>query len=449
MKRRSTLSPFTLIVLLLVSRPLAAQTTYTPYTVTAFAGQTVSGGADGAGAGAMFFSPRGVAVDTNGYVYVADTFNSTIRKITPAGVVTTWAGSPLAGGTNDGPGAAARFYFPSGLAVDKAGVIYVADEGNHTIRKITPDGMVSTLAGQPGFGGFGSRDGMGSQAQFRDPFGVAVDNAGNVFVAELYNIDSTQGGTIRRITPDGMVTTLAGSASNPPASVDGTGAAARFYGPAGLTIDSAGNLFAADGGSIRKITPDGVVTTLAGLAGSTGSADGTGNAARFFGSTGVAVDAAGNIYVADEYNSTIRKVSPAGTNWAVTTVAGAAGVQGAANGTGSAARFYLPFGIAVDGAGTLYIADSDSRDSTIRKAYPGYPPLTLFNPTLAPRLNGGQFGFSFTGPAGQTVVTAVVEASSDLLGWMPLATNSFSGTLTFTDPQAGLYSGRFYRARFP
>ncbi len=133
--------------------------------------------------------------------------------------------------------------------------------------------------------------------------------------------------------------------------------------PTGVAVDSAGNLYVADCNNctIRKVTPVGtnwVVTTLAGRAGKSGSADGTNSAARFYSPTGVAVDSAGNVYVADFYNNTIRKVTPVGTNWVVTTLAGQAGASGSADGTGSAARFYHPFGVAVDSAGNVYVADS-------------------------------------------------------------------------------------------
>jgi len=253
-------------------------------------------------------------------VYVADTFNHTIRKVTPGGVVTTLAGLAGSSGSADGTGSAARFYNPYGVAVDSAGNVYVADTDNCTIRKVTPGGVVTTLAGLAG--NRGSADGTGSAARFYNPFGVAVDSAGTVYVADSRNH------TIRKVTPGGMVTTLAGLATSP-GSADGTGSAARFYGPMGVAVDSAGNVYVADSSNytIRKVTPGGVVTTLAGLAGNRGSADGTGSDARFYCPWGVAVDSAGNVYVADSLNHTIRKVTPSGV---VTTLAGAAGPKATA-----------------------------------------------------------------------------------------------------------------------
>ena len=217
----------------------------------------------------------GVAVDSAGNVYVADTYNDEIRKITPSGVVTTLAGSAGQAGSSDGTGSAARFDWPEGVAVDSAGNVYVADCRNDEIRKITPSGVVTTLAGSAGQ--YGSSDGTGSAARFDGPMGVAVDSAGNVYVADYGNDE------IRKITPSGVVTTLAGSAGQTGSS-DGTGSAARFYYPEGVAVDSAGNVYVADAGNdeIRKITPSGVVTTLAGSAGQTGSSNGTGSAASFY-----------------------------------------------------------------------------------------------------------------------------------------------------------------------
>jgi secreted PhoX family phosphatase len=183
--------------------------------------------------------------------------------------------------------------------VDAAGNVYVADTASQTVRQITPDGVVTTLAGLALNGG--SADGTGSAARFNGPWSVAVDSVGNVYVAEDGN------STIRKIARGGTVTTLAGLALNY-GSADGTGSAARFRGPYGVAVDSAGNIYVAEDGNstIRKITPDGVVTTLGGLAGSSGSDDGTGSAARFNALWGVAVDSAGNVYVADAKNNAIR-----------------------------------------------------------------------------------------------------------------------------------------------
>ena len=306
-----------------------------------------SGSTDGTGSAARFYLPQGVAVDTAGNVFVADSFNHTIRKVTSSGVVTTLAGLAGSSGSTDGTGSAARFHSPTSVAVDTAGNVFVADTTNQTIRKVTSAGVVTTLAGSAGSSG--SDDGTGSAARFNSPQGVSVNSAGNVFVADRLNH------TIRRVTSAGVVTTLAGLAGSS-GSTDGTGSAARFNSPRSTAVDSSGNVFVADATNhtIRKVTSAGVVTTLAGSAGSSGSADGTGSAARFYLPQGVAVDSAGNVFVGDSFNYTIRKVTSAGV---VTTLAGSAGNFGSADGTGSAARIGQPMGVAVDGAGNVFVAD--------------------------------------------------------------------------------------------
>ena len=330
-----------------------------PWVVSTLAGMAgMSGSADGTGAAARFFYPAGVAVDGSGNVYVADTSNYTVRKVTPAGVVSTLAGTAGSPGSLDGTGAAARFNVPRGVAVDGSGNVYVTDANSHTLRKVTPEGVVTTLAGT--YGNSGSADGTGAAAQFYFPAGVAVDGSGNVYVADSYN------NTIRKVTPAGVVTTVAGTAGNS-GSADGTGAAARFNRPSGVAVDGSGNVYVADtnNNTIRKVTPAGVVTTVAGTAGISGSADGTGAAARLYYPAGVAVDGSGNVYVADTENDTIRKLTPAGV---VTTVAGTAGIPGSADGPGAAARFGGPTSVAVDGSGNIYVADSGN--FTIRKITP-------------------------------------------------------------------------------
>ena len=325
-------------------------------TVTTLAGTAgLMGSTDATGSAARFAQPEGTAVDSAGNIYVADFINDTIRKITPAGVVTTLAGSAGQAGSTDGLVGVARFNHPFGVAVDSAGNVYVGDSGNDTIRKITPGGVVTTLAGSAGVAG--SLDGTGSAARFNAPLGIAVDSAGNVYVADSNN------DTIRKVTPGGVVSTLAGLAGVA-GSLDGTGGAAQFKVPDGVAVDSAGNVYVADTGNntIRKITPGGVVSTLAGLAGQTGSTDGTGSAARFNGPTGLTVDGAGNVYVSDRFNDTIRKITPAGV---VTTLVGSAGQAGEVDGLGSAIRFNQPSGVALDIAGNVYVADE--LGPTIRK----------------------------------------------------------------------------------
>ena len=316
--------------------------------VTVFAGDPRrSGTADGQGSAARFYEPAGLARDAAGNLYVADSRNHTIRKITAAGAVTTLAGTAGAPGTTDAAGLAAKFYLPRAVAVDATGNVFVADSGNHTVRRIAASGAgVTTLAGTAEREG--SATGTGASARFALPAGLAALADGTLYVADSRNH------VIRRITTTGDVTTFAGVA---PAATDGTGADARFRQPRALDCDGAGNVYVADtlNSTIRKITPDGVATTLAGAAGETGSADGTGAEARFHQPEGLLAAADGTVYVADTLNHTIRRITAAGV---VTTLAGTAGEQGDADGTGAAARFRHPQGLAFDGDGNLVVADT-------------------------------------------------------------------------------------------
>ncbi|MDA1277210.1 MAG: FG-GAP-like repeat-containing protein, partial [Verrucomicrobia bacterium] len=354
------------VVSLVLPRPFGVAAAQVEYTFTTLAGSAGSAGsANGVGGAARFNNPEGVVVDSAGNVFVADRENKTIRKITPGGVVSTFAGSLGISAVVDGSATAARFDRPSGMAVDSTGNLFVSD--SQTIRRITPGGVVSTLAGLSG--NRGSVDGTGTAARFAFPQGVAVDSVGNIYVADWENH------TIRKITPARVVSTLAGMTGSS-GGANGTGNAARFQNPVGVAVDSADNLYVTDSGNrtVRKITPSGVVSTLAGLAGSFGTADGPGSVARFGRPIGVAVDSAGNVFVTDQINETIRKITPDGV---VSTLAGSAGNIGSANGRGSAARFNLLGGVAVDSAGNLYVADIGN--NTIRKGTPeavGPPSIT-------------------------------------------------------------------------
>ncbi len=273
--KRNILSSLLLLPLFLTAIAAHGQAIYEPYSFTTLAGSPGDpGSSDGTGNAAQFDNPTGVAVDNAGNLYVTDWYNCTVRKISPTGVVSTLAGSPGSVGSSDGTGSAARFNYPYGVAVDGAGNVYVADFYNSTIRKITSSGVVSTLAGLAGIAG--SADGIGSDARLHYPYGMAVDSSGNVYVGDEGN------NTIRKITPGGAVSTLAGSAGLA-GSADGAGSAARFDHPLGVAVDSSGNVYVADlyNSTIRKITAAGVVSTLAGVAGNSGYADGAGSDARF------------------------------------------------------------------------------------------------------------------------------------------------------------------------
>lgn len=304
------------------------------------------GFADGMGKDAQFDFPPGVAVDAIGNVYVADFSNHKIRKITPEGIVTTFAGSTQ--GFANGVGTEAKFANPVDVALDASGNLYVADLGNHKVRKITPDGIVTTFAGSTA----GYLDEVGELAQFNQINGITIDHAANIYVSDKANVK------IRKITPEGLVTTLAGTIAG---FADGPGDVAEFNLLRGIAVDIKGNVYLADdtNDKIRKITPSGMVSTLAG-GDPKGYVDGAGDIAQFNGPTGVAVDALGNVFVADYNNHKIRKITP---NGMVSTLAG--DTKGYSDGKADLAQFSHPYGIAVDASGTVYIADA--ANAKIRK----------------------------------------------------------------------------------
>lgn len=336
-----------------------AQVNIHTHTVTTLAGSTVSGSGNGTGTVARFKFPFGVASDGIGNVFVADADNNMIRMITAAGVVTTLAGSTTAGSIN-GTSTAARFSSPRGVTVDGKGNLYIADAANNMIRKITTGGVVSTLAGSTIAG---NNNGTGTAASFNAPTGIAVDASGNVYVADADN------NMIRKISAAGVVTTLAGSTIV--GSSDGPGAAARFNHPSGIAVDAYGVCYVADQGNnmIRKITTAGVVSTLAGNS-IAGLVNGSGLLARFNHPVGIDVDALGNLYVGDQNNNEIRKVSATGTT---TTIAGKGPADpGSANGSGTTARFNVPRGIAADKLGnTIYVGDNGNH--MIRRITADFP----------------------------------------------------------------------------
>ena len=289
--------------------PQTCEKTASPPTVwvTTFAGSDEKGYADGPGGEAQFNKPSDIVMDTAGNLYVAEIFNHRIRKITPQGEVSTFAGSgeagEEAGGYADGPGSLARFNAPVGIAIDAKGNLYVADALNHRIRKITPKGEVSTFAGsgETGEKAGGYADGPASAARFNVPHGLAFDAKGNLYVADAQNH------CIRTITPRGEVSTFAGSCKKQ-GYADGMGSAAQFRWPAGIAIDAKGSLYVADDSHhIRKITPEGLVSTFAG-SDEKGYADGPGAEAQLNEPAGMAMDKAGNLYVADSENHRIRKI---------------------------------------------------------------------------------------------------------------------------------------------
>lgn len=380
------------VVTLFLATSLSAQ----PLVIRTLAGSTSGGGfADGFGVFSRFSVPRAIAADGAGNLWVADTANHVIRRITPAGDVVTIAGEPGVAGFSDGTASAARFRFPSGIAVDPVtGSIWISDKDNQVIRRMTPTGTVTTIAGEPGVAG--SADAQGTAAKFAYPRGLVVDNSGIAYVADTQN----QG--IRRVTPDGIVTTFAGKLLAA-GSMDGVGDGARFRTPSDIARDpTTGNFYVTDTGNhrIRRITPDATVTTFAGNV--AGDRDDTGTAAAFRSPWGLDVDTSGNVYVADHDNHKVRRITPSRV---VTTLAGGfhhpSGVAFAPDGAiyvsdgfhhairrialpggvvttlagsmPSPGLFRLPYGVAADAAGNTYVAN----DNSIRKITPDGVTTTL------------------------------------------------------------------------
>jgi gliding motility-associated-like protein len=305
-----------------------------------FAGTGLHGANDGDGAQAQFTEPYGLTTDAEGNIYLADADNYRIRKITPEGKVSTLAPDGIPGGPNF---ASPKFNLPHGVVRDAAGNLYVANYANHNILKIVTDGTITVFAGGLLIGI--PQDGQGAAASVINPNAIAIDAAGNLYVSDGNNL-------IRKISPAGYVFTFVGSGEA--ATVDGKYTAASFNQPAGIVVDAAGNLYVAEqkGNVIRKVSPFGDVTTFAG-SGIYGTGDGTGTAANFALPTGITIDKSGNLYVADWGNGTIRKITP---DQVVTTIVGG-GPRGAESGIGKDVYFSSPVGINLGPDGNLYVTD--------------------------------------------------------------------------------------------
>jgi len=436
---RKALKPLLAVLVLKLSwgsLPVKAQFAFS--TPIGLAGE--AGALDGSNGNARFNQPAAVAVDASAVIYVADTVNHTVRRIIRSGAVwsvDTIAGLPGVSGSSDGTNTAARFYYPYGLALGGSGVIYVADTYNHTIRQVSASStnwVVTTLAGSSG--AHGSSDGAGSSAGFYYPSGLAVAPSGNLYVADSYNH------AIREVTQDGVVTTIAGAAGVD-GIIDGTNSSARFYYPSGIATDPSGNLFVADTYNclvrkIGRIGADWITTTLVGLPRYSGSADGTNRYAQFNYPFGIATGPDGILYVADTLNDTLRAVAPAGGDWVVSTIGGLARTSGSSDGSGEAARFNLPYGLAVDGTGNLFVADSYNH--TIRFGQPGF--------SLQAALIMDQIVLSW--PAGAS--NYILETSGTPNAgapWSPLSSGIFLSGDGFVKTNAITPAPAFFRLRLP
>ncbi len=432
------------------------------------AGNAGYGDADGYTNKARFYFPQGIVADGAGNIYVADTENSALRRIDPSGLVSTLAGDAGNPGAVDGAGASALFNLPQGVAADGSGNIYVADTANSLIRRVTLSGMVSTVAGKPGVSG--SSDGTNSDASFRLPGAVAVDTGGVLYIADTFN------NNIRMIAPSStnwIVTTIAGSATGAGNS-DGTNSTARFNHPSGIAVDAAQNLYIADTGNnkirrialvgtnwitttlaaltspvgitlngsilyvtastddtVRKLAHSGtnwVVTLLAGKSGVPGSTDGTTNA-QFNYPCGISTGTNGSLYVADSLNNTVRKVTSAGV---VTTLAGLAGGPDSVDGLADQARFNGPLGLAFDTETNLYVADSGN--NTIRMVTPPGLVTTIAGVATNPpgSIDGAGTNAAFSSPAAvvmdQNGFLLVADQSNNQIRRLSRAGNQWSVT---------------------
>jgi sugar lactone lactonase YvrE len=345
--------------------------------ITTYAGDGTYGfsGDGGPATSAMLAAPEGVAEDTAGNLFIADSWNSNVRKVTPGGVISTVAGNGNPGYSGDGgPAASAMLNYPTGVAVDAAGNLFIADYGNDRIRMVTPSGIISTVAGN-GTAGF-SGDGVpANSAQLNGPTGVAVDAAGNLFIADEHN------NRVREVNPGGVISTVAGNGTGGYSGDGGPATSAELYYPAGVAVDTAGNLFIADeiNDRIRMVTPGGVISTVAGngIFGFSGDG-GPATSAELYYPAGVAVDTAGNLFIADTWSNSVRKVTPGGV---ISTVAGnGTGGYSGDGGPATSAELYYPSGVAVDAAGNLFIADFNNQRV---RMVTGVASVTTFFPQVA------------------------------------------------------------------
>lgn len=406
--------------------------------ITTVAG-SVSGysGDGGIATAAKLAYPAAVAVGDSSKLYIADKQNNCIRRISPTGIITTIAGVPTGGyGGDGGPATNARMNAPTGVAVDAAKNIYIADQGNNCIRRVSAAGVITTIAGT-GAAGYSGDGGAATAAMLSTPVALAVDGGGNVFVADQTN------NRIRKISPTGIITTVAGSGATSGFSGDGFAAtAALLSGPVGIAVTSSGALYIVDqmNNRIRMVNPAGVISTVAGTGVSGYTGDG-GNAlsARFNFPTGVAATDSGYIYIAEGNNNAIRKVDLSGI---ITTIAGD-GSSGFAGdgGAATAARLSAPNSLAIDAAGKIFVADAGNnrvRKIAKKPVINGIAtPLFVATPTLSPNPTTGSISISgMTTANSQYIEATIVNATGAVLYHTSLPTNNgfIKATITPDSP---------------
>ena len=322
--------------------------------ITTFAGSNATnyGGDGGPATAALFNMPAGVAVDAAGNKYVADEGNNRIRMVSAAGVITTLTGDGFSGYYGDGgPASAAEVWAPAGVAVDAAGNVYVADAGNSVIRKINTAGIISTVAGTGSSSGFSGDGGAATAATLYQPSGVAVDGSGNIYIADRGN------NRVRMVNSSGIITTFAGSWSFGFSGDGGPATSARLHNPAGVAVDAGGNVYIADefNARVRMVNTSGVISTIAGNGTfGFGGDGGLAITAELYQPVGVVLDGSGNIYIADQSNNRVRVINTSGI---INTLAGSAGGFAGDGGPATAALVHIPAAVAADASGNIFLAD--------------------------------------------------------------------------------------------
>jgi hypothetical protein len=462
--------------------------------ITTVAGDGTQGysGDGGAATNAELNEPYGVAVDSGGNLFIADSQNYRVRKVGNNGFITTVAGNGTYGYSGNGSAATnAELTYPSGVAVDATGNLFIADLYNNAIRKMGINGIITTVAGTPvpanlgtGIAGYTGDGGAATNAWLNSPFGVTVDATGNLFIADQYN------NAIRRVGTNGIINTVAGGlgagTGSGSYSGDGGGATnAGLYHPSGVAVDATGNLFIADSQNyrVREVGTNGIINTIAGGYNDELGDGGPATNAVLNNPQEVALDATGNLFIADDGNDLVRKVA---TNGIITTVAGNGSYGYSGNGSAASnAELSSPSGVTVDATGNLFIADQFN--NAIRKVvfYPSVlsptlilnnvsfgnagaydvvisspfgsvtssvvnvtvtlPPFILSTPQIT--VGGTNFTFMLTGPVGSNYV---LQVSTDLLNWSPVSTSTIplSGSINLSNAISG-YNRRFYRAVIP
>jgi hypothetical protein len=394
-------------------------------TITAVAGTGANGfgGDNGPATAAVISSPEGVAVDSNGNLFIADAANHRVREVTSSGIITTVAGNGGNGSGGDGgPATAAQLASPVGVAVDNNGDLFIVDQDTNTVRKVVlSTGQISTVAGN-GTPGFSGDNGPAVAAQLSFPEGVAVDSSGNLYIADTLN------NVIRKVTPSGTITTVVGTGTLGSAGDGGQATSAELANPFGITVDNQGDLFIADfaNSRIRKVNSSGIISTVAGNGSQGFSGDGgSATAAALNNPSSVAVDKNGNLFIADINNNLIREV----TSGIITTVAGN-GSQGFGGdgGAGTSAKLFFPQGVAVDGNGDLFIADLGNRRVRVVEN------ITFTADTPPDAIYGTPDSYTFQA-TGEGTIT---YSSPNLPSWATL--NPTTGSLTGTPPAVGTYT---------